>query len=271
MTHRTTLGALGVLLTLSSCTSGGATRLPIGASCTAATQCASGLCGSSVCLEPAADDDGDGLVNSVEVALGTSALMADSDGDGVDDLAEVVTLSAPADEDGDGFIDATESATADADADCLVDQEDDQDVIANFPSEQRPNACGNGAYLGIGVCALLERAFEGTCAAPLGQGFGCFDPEGVCQLTVDDDGATLTWQNGAVHHNGLYASDGTACLTLGAGGLQVGKLVYAQIADGGVRCPDGTEVPVESSLTQAIAYCLQGADGCSSAPLPESR
>ncbi|PKN57516.1 MAG: hypothetical protein CVU56_10980 [Deltaproteobacteria bacterium HGW-Deltaproteobacteria-14] len=258
-------------MALASWGCGDAARLPIGSSCTAATQCASGLCGSSVCLDPAADDDGDGLVNSVEVTLGTSALMADTDGDGADDLAEVVTLSAPADEDGDGFIDAVESRTEDADGDCLADQVDDQDVIANLPSERRPDACGNGAYLGIGVCALLERAFEGTCAAPLGQGFGCFDPEGVCQLTIDDGVGTLTWQNGAVHRDGLYASDGAACVTFGAGGLHVEKLVYARIDGGGVRCADGTEVAVEASLSQAIAYCIQGADGCSSAPLPESR
>ncbi|TNF26795.1 MAG: hypothetical protein EP329_20610 [Deltaproteobacteria bacterium] len=261
-----------LLLALPSGCGGDAARLPIGASCQAASECSSGLCGSSVCLDPAADDDGDTLVNAVEVALGTAALLADTDGDGLDDPTEVVDVAAPADTDGDGHIDAIESLTADYDSDCLPDQLDDQDFISNYP-EDREGACGDGTYLGIGVCGLLVKPLRDTCAAPLADGFACFDPVGQCQLTVDDEGATYTWQNGAYHHGGLFSSSGEACVLFAGAGLVAGKQEFAYSAAGGgassVTCPDGTEVPLERSLEYAIYYCVQGGSGCSQAPLPD--
>lgn len=74
------------------------------------------------CLEPAADDDGDGLTNAAEKALGTNPDNKDTDGDGVDDNVEV--NNSPQDGDGDGIIDALESATADSDGDGEFDQFD---------------------------------------------------------------------------------------------------------------------------------------------------
>ncbi|MDA2924968.1 Ig-like domain-containing protein, partial [Acidobacteria bacterium AH-259-L09] len=47
-------------------------------------------------LDPAADDDGDGLTNVDEIALfGTNPLVADSDGDGFSDAAEVAAGTSP--------------------------------------------------------------------------------------------------------------------------------------------------------------------------------
>jgi titin len=65
------------------------------------------------------DDDNDGVSDADESANGTDPLLADTDGDGVNDGAEGTT-----DTDGDGVIDPLESSTADADGDGVVDQSD---------------------------------------------------------------------------------------------------------------------------------------------------
>ncbi|MBD91309.1 MAG: hypothetical protein CL940_13335, partial [Deltaproteobacteria bacterium] len=122
---------------------------PNGELCGAPSQCVSNLCHSSTCLDPAADDDGDGLINEVEFALGTNATIPDSDGDGIPDYTEVVDPSAAADQDGDGTIDALESAHIDTDCNGLPDQYDpggiepdplkppetlcSDDIVAKFP------------------------------------------------------------------------------------------------------------------------------------------
>jgi len=248
-------------------------KLPIGATCQTASECSSGLCGDTICLEPAADDDGDGLINALEVSLGTSALNVDSDGDGVTDPVEVGDVDAPSDGDEDGRIDAVESDQLDNDEDCLVDEVDDQDYIANHPQD-REGACGDGSYLGIHVCEHLVKAFRGTCADSLADGFACFDPMGECRLTVDDAGATYTWENGAYHHDGLYASDGAQCVAFAGGGFETrAKESFAFSSSAGVVdeviCPDGTAVPLESSLQYAIYYCVQGADGCPEGDFPD--
>src|SRR4029079_7909730 len=69
--------------------------------------------------------DGDGLTNAQEDALGTNRNVADTDGDGVSDGAEVGgNVNAPRDTDGDGIIDARESSVADADGDGVANQAD---------------------------------------------------------------------------------------------------------------------------------------------------
>jgi hypothetical protein len=70
--------------------------------------------GISVVVEPAgADSDGDGLVNSAELARGTDPFNADSDGDGLADGAELAAGTDPldADSDGDGIPDGQDVAT----------------------------------------------------------------------------------------------------------------------------------------------------------------
>lgn len=62
-------------------------------------------------FEADADYDGDGLTNQQEEALGTSVFHIDSDGDGLDDYAEAITLGTDPtemDSDGDGIDDGVE-------------------------------------------------------------------------------------------------------------------------------------------------------------------
>lgn len=65
-------------------------------------------------LDPAADDDGDGLRNDAEILThGTSPLLADTDGDGLGDAEEIAdhhTDPRIADSDGDGLLDGAEIA-----------------------------------------------------------------------------------------------------------------------------------------------------------------
>ncbi|PID33937.1 MAG: hypothetical protein CR976_02990, partial [Thiotrichales bacterium] len=71
----------------------------------------------TVTLATASDNDGDGLSNDDEAALGTNPDVADSDGDGIGDLHEVGgNVSSPVDTDRDGTIDA-------------LDEDDDNDSI----------------------------------------------------------------------------------------------------------------------------------------------
>ena len=83
---------------------------------------------TNVCVpsvaSPLCDQDGDGLTNAEEMALGTDPTLPDTDGDGVLDGVEVGSPSAPLDSDSDGIIDALESSIADVDADGVVDQLD---------------------------------------------------------------------------------------------------------------------------------------------------
>ena len=137
---------VSLLLGLAGCGAEEEKPRPNGQLCESPGQCESNLCHSATCLDPAADDDGDGLINEVEFALGTDAKSSDSDGDGIPDFTEVVSPSAPADQDGDGMIDAVESAHVDGDCNQLSDQYDNPDVVE--PGE-------------------VEDSFEATCPESL--------------------------------------------------------------------------------------------------------
>lgn len=78
---------------------------------------------SAACL--AADNDGDGLTNAQEDALGTTRSNADTDGDGANDGTEVGgNINAPVDSDGDGTPNVHESSVVDADSDGVSNQND---------------------------------------------------------------------------------------------------------------------------------------------------
>lgn len=71
------------------------------------------------------DMDGDGLQNLTEVYAGTAYDSVDSDGDTIDDVAELGDPDSPADTDGDGTIDALD---ADSDDDGVPDVEEAGDA-----------------------------------------------------------------------------------------------------------------------------------------------
>lgn len=135
-------------------------KRPIGSTCGSDEQCVSGLCASNVCVDPAGDEDGDGLINGLEAALGSDAFDADSDGDGKPDSEELGGDPAR-DTDGDGRPDLIESAIADLDGDCIVDELD--------PDEDGPGELLDGC-LNEGVCVS---GVELRCDLQAGQPIGC--------------------------------------------------------------------------------------------------
>ncbi len=105
-------------------------RRPLGASCGAGAACSTGLCFESTCVDPIADEDGDGLINRLELELGTNLAAQDTDGDGKDDYRETGAGRNPApDFDRDGAIDAVEHATFDSDNDCIPDERDPSSLV----------------------------------------------------------------------------------------------------------------------------------------------
>ncbi|MFT7582564.1 MAG: hypothetical protein ACI9MR_004246, partial [Myxococcota bacterium] len=136
-------------------------RRPIGASCSAASQCGGSLCFGGSCLDPEADDDLDGLLNAVEAALGTDPLKADTDGDGQTDFAEVgPDILLAFDSDGDGKVDATESNLLDNDEDCIPDQQDSDDAVP----EVDPAVLGQKVCSALGVCSASGVVITANCA-----------------------------------------------------------------------------------------------------------
>ncbi|MCA9515092.1 MAG: carbohydrate binding domain-containing protein, partial [Myxococcales bacterium] len=123
------------------------------------------------------------LVNRVEAALGTDPNAKDSDGDGVDDDAEVDASFRNIDSDGDGKPDALESATADADQDCVPDQDDPHD---DDPGE---GATLTDAILAAcpttGACAAEGAVLAVTCPDGLGSAVCAFG--GVAGYSATDD------------------------------------------------------------------------------------
>jgi large repetitive protein len=100
------------------------------------------------------DSDGDGLTNSQEATIGTDPNDADSDNDGVNDMAEVgPNLNAPLDTDGDAIINALESSITDSDGDGVVNQLDPANNNPCVPDS-------NGA-----ACLNFDSDFDGLTNA----------------------------------------------------------------------------------------------------------
>lgn len=165
------MGPLYVLvfgtLSLVACNAGA--NKPLGATCGDSAECSSGLCHGGACVDPAADPDGDGLTNAIEVGLGSDLAEPDSDGDGALDPDELVGLEL-IDTDGDGKPDIVESSRSDADGDCVTDQYDGDDM----------NQTDDVAAMVQAVCPL-----SGICAAQVSAlGAACPDGQGaVCVLS----------------------------------------------------------------------------------------
>lgn len=174
-------------------------KRPIGGVCGGDAECASGLCYQGLCLDPAGDEDGDGLVNAIEAALETDPYDADTDGDGVRDLDELDADLEHKDTDGDGRPDAIESATEDADGDCVPDELDpaDDDPVQGqghpAVAEACPTAgvCGaSGATLAVACPDGLEAPVCDFAAVP---GYAAVDDDcdgedDSCSGDADDDG-----------------------------------------------------------------------------------
>jgi hypothetical protein len=133
--------------------------LVLGADCADDPACASGLCAEGRCVDPAADEDQDGLPNGVEDALGPRPFDPDTDRDGLADLIEVGNPAAPRDEDQDGKPDAVESAALDLDLDCLPAQIDPAEGVAgSSPEALRAFACP-----AKGLCAEHLEEWTPSC------------------------------------------------------------------------------------------------------------
>ncbi len=154
---------------------------PLLAPCDASAQCESGLCNTNKCLDPTADDDGDGLINSFESALGSNGLNPDSDGDGTPDGDELDGTEGR-DSDGDGVLDIVESSTSDEDGDCLSDELDPVNDANNKATDISP--------MKQKVCKL-----EGVCArdvalltldCPVGGGLPTCVYDGISDYVADE-------------------------------------------------------------------------------------
>ena len=101
------------------------------------------------------DSDGDGILNSDEVTLGTNPNNPDTDGDGENDGIEIGSNpAAPIDTDGDGIIDALESSILDSDGDGVNNELDPANTDPCIPN---PNA-GNCDMDGDGLTTSQETA-----------------------------------------------------------------------------------------------------------------
>ncbi|PKN59283.1 MAG: hypothetical protein CVU56_01070 [Deltaproteobacteria bacterium HGW-Deltaproteobacteria-14] len=198
--------AASALLLLAACPDDA--KLPIGSSCSSDGSCASGYCIAGLCLDPNGDEDGDGLTNAIEGALGTDPMNADTDGDGISDYDEVVNANSPRDTDGDGKSDAIESVLNDADQDCIVDQLDAKDdepetdpvVLAGFVC-LRDGACGAVGAVVSATCTLEGDKRVHHCDYSLVPGYeatevGCDELDNDCNGLTDEPftaGGTVTY------------------------------------------------------------------------------
>ncbi len=188
---RWSLCALAVVVSLAGC--GDAGKRPVGGTCGTSSECASGLCLENTCVDPASDDDGDGLTNGLEGSLGSSASRQDTDDDGIDDPDELGPNSTLIDTDGDGAPDITESAVKDADQDCIPDQYDARNAVPD--SDLSPLV--DVVCRRDGLCGAQRDALSVTCpdlktaVCMYDDVVGFVDPEAACDGVDEDcDGTT---------------------------------------------------------------------------------
>ncbi|MCB9745508.1 MAG: putative metal-binding motif-containing protein [Alphaproteobacteria bacterium] len=145
------------------------------------------------------DDDGDGLSNGEELALGTDPDDADSDDDGVPDGAEVGDPEAPADTDGDGDIDA-------------LDPDDDGDGIDTWV-EVGDAPLDPVDTDGDGAPDHLDEDSDGDGAPDVDEGVGDVDCDGLPNyVDAEDTDGPCADAGGTGFDTGLRAEDkGCGC------------------------------------------------------------
>jgi hypothetical protein len=183
----------------------------------------------AACL--ASDSDSDGLTNGQEDTLGTDRAVADTDGDGESDSAEVGgNVNAPLNSDGDSVIDALESSIVDSDGDGVSNEADiantnpcvpnsnsaaclNFDTDGDGPTNAQEDALGTGRNSndsdGDG---LLDGAEIGNVLSPTdGDGDGVINA--LESSVVDTDGDGYMNQNDSNNTNPCVPDSNTsACL-----------------------------------------------------------
>mgnify|MGYP001475673729 CR=1 FL=1 len=188
-------------------------RRPSADVCTEGAQCELGYCIDGLCLDPLGDEDSDGLLNEIEVMLGTDPFDSDTDKDGLDDGLEVGEFDEPSDSDGDGLYDALESSLLDEDCDGLSNQ---ADAAFSEPVCDDEIACTDDLCEPAKGC--IHTALEVACddGDPCTSNDACVDsiciggaPE-VKNLVQNGDGESFSgW---SLPQSGLWGQeDNTAC------------------------------------------------------------
>jgi MYXO-CTERM domain-containing protein len=143
---------------------------------------------------PNADPDGDGLLTSAEVEIGTDPYDDDSDGDGVSDTVEVGgNETAPPDSDSDGTIDA-------------LDEDDDDDGISTLLE-------GLTDPDGDGIPSYLDDDSDGDGITDASEGAEDIDCDGVPNFMdkLDANGPCVAGDGGS---DGIYENKpGCDCTT----------------------------------------------------------
>jgi len=191
---------------------------------------------SIVCLMT--DSDGDGLTNSEEETLGTDRSNPDTDGDGLNDGAEVgANVNAPTDSDGDGTPNVFESAIADLDNDGVPNQSDPANANACIPNANSA-VCLAADSDGDGLTNAQEDALGTSRSNPDSDGDGIADnvevggnvnapvdsdgdgtPNVLESSITDTDGDGVTNQNDAGNTDPCVPNaNGTACLAVDSDG-----------------------------------------------------
>jgi len=256
-------------------------RRPLGDSCESDDQCAAGLCLANLCLDPEGDEDGDGIINRTEHALGTDPMNPDSDGDGINDGDEVGGDSTnPRDTDGDGKPDAIESSTADADGDCITDQLDADDATPETDGLKRARlmcnqagVCGEGGATARCTELVLGCDFTAVTGYEADE-VSCDGKDNDCDGAVDEKFAAA---GDVKFDGGPNAADGGKHLgqACGAGACAAGEVVCSPTSAaltcstldkiGALTCGKDNDCNGTQDVGENIAACVphfkDGTDG----------